>query len=747
MQTSPNKTAIALAALSLVFTGSALGENIPGRVVPKDAPYRDISLPFEKRVADLVSRMTLEEKAEQVQYLTHRNAELDIPGVCWWTEAIHGISRNGTATVFPQAIGMAASWDPPLMHQVGDAIADEARAKLNPAGARYAGIIMWAPTINMARDPRWGRVEETYGEDPFLTGRLAVEFCKGLQGDDPKYLKTVATPKHFAVHSQENGRMNRSFDVPDTVLHDYYLPAFHDCFVEAKVQSTMTAFSGFNKIPSTASFTLLTSLLRRDWGFDGAVATDWGAVSQLYSGHHYVNSENEAIAAAINAGVDVISDPRSDGPPISHPGMDPNIKSNAMTWLIYDTVNQKILSEDVLTRAVTHNLLVRFRLGMFDPPDKVPFTPKHPFDPKIDCHASLALKTAQECFVLLKNDPAPKGYGLSKLLPLDLRKIDSLAILGPNANNFEYGAYSGSPSGPAPRLAEAIKLAAGDRLTIRTDVANNADDSVEAAAKSDIVIFAGGLTSSIEHEGIDRSSIRLHDAQQNLLEKIIKANPNTIVVLQGGSPIGLQWMKDHVPAILLLWYPGEQGGVAAAQILLGQTNPSGKLPLTFYNTVSDHGDSDLPPIDDYDITKGRTYMYYQKKESPPPFVFGHGLSYTTFNYKNMQAPATAAKDSTITLTLDVSNTGPTDGDEVVQLYVHEKDAAPALKRPLKQLKAFQRVSIPKGATRQVKLTLPIANLAFWDTSSKKYLVDPATYELLVGSSSEDIRAKTEINIQ
>ncbi|HVT83297.1 MAG TPA: glycoside hydrolase family 3 C-terminal domain-containing protein, partial [Phycisphaerae bacterium] len=693
--------------------------------------YKDISLPFDKRVADLVSRMTLQEKSEQVQYLTLRNTELDIPPACWWTEAIHGISRAGTATVFPQAIGMAASWDPPLIHQVGDAIGDEARAKLNPSGTRYQGIIMWAPTINMARDPRWGRVEETYGEDPFLTGRLAVEFCKGLQGDDPKYLKTVATPKHFAVHSQESGRMNRSFDVPDTLVHDYYLPAFRDCFVEAHAQSVMTAFSGYNQIPSTANFNLLTNILRRDWGFDGAVTTDWGAVMQLYNGHHYVNSDHEAIAAAINAGVDVISDQRSDT----------RTPNNALVNAIVATVKENLLREDILTRAVSRNLMVRFRLGLFDPPDKVPFTPKHPFDPKIDCHPSLALKMAQECFVLLKNDPAPKGYGFRKLLPLDLRTLDSIAILGPNANNFYYGAYSGSPSGAAPKLADAIKAAAGDRLTIRTDLANNIDDSVDAALKSDVVIFACGLNETMEHEGSDRSQIRLPDAQQNLLEKIVRVNPNVVVVLQGGSPIGMQWIKEHVPAALMLWYPGEQGGVAAAQILLGQVNPSGRLPLTFYQGVTE-----LPPLDDYDITKGRTYMYYQKQPAPC-YVFGYGMSFTTFEYRNLKAPPTAKPADTITLTLDVANTGGMDGDEIVQLYARELDAPAEKKRPLKQLKGFQRLSIPKGATRPVKLTLPIASLGFWDPATRKYLVDTGKYELQVGASSEDIRLKAEISIR
>jgi beta-glucosidase len=645
---------------------------------------------------------------------------LGIPPVNWWTEAIHGVSRAGSATVFPQAMGMAATWDPALMQKVGDVTATEARAKFDPGGAQYRGIILWAPTINMARDPRWGRTEETYGEDPYLTGRLAVGFVKGLQGDDPKYLKTVATPKHFAMHSQETSRMNRSFDCPETVLRDYYLPAFRECFVEGKAASTMAAFSGINQVPDTANFWLLTDLLRREGGFEGAVVTDWGGVTQLLAAQQYVTTMPQAVTAAINAGVDVICDANEQG------------VKNA----IVQAVNEKSLKLEMLDRAVTRNLMLRFRLGMFDPPAMVPFarTPATMVGAK--AHQALALQAALESMVLLKNDAAPRGYGMEKLLPLDVRRIDSLAVLGPYANANYYGAYSGVPANPAPTLVGALRAAVGDRITVRTEISYDREYNTKAAMASDVVIFAGGLDGNIEREGGDRGTLRLPEAQQALLDAVVKANPLTIVLLECGSAIGLQPMKEKAPAILVAWYPGEQGAVAAAKLLLGQANPSGKLPLTFCQTV------DLP-LDDYDIRKGRTYMYLTK---PAPYVFGAGISYTTYEYRNFKvAPEAVTAEGTISATLEVANTGKMDGDEVVQLYFHVKEAAQ--QRPIKQLKGFQRVTIPAGQTRPVKFTVPVANLGYWDAGAKKYAPDKGVYEIMVGASSEDIRGKGEVVVK
>jgi beta-glucosidase len=709
-----------LAAVVVAVGGAGWAQGARAADAGGQPAYRDLSLTFEQRAADLVSRMTLEEKGEQMQEAIYANNRLGIPAVNWWSEALHGVGRAGTATIFPEAIGMGATWDPAIVKKIAEATADEARAKFDPLGARYRGIILWCPTVNMARDPRWGRVEETFGEDPWLTSRIGVAFVKGLQGDDPKYLKTVATPKHFAMHSQETGRMFREFDCPETVLRDYYFPAFRACFVEGKAASTMAAHSGINKVPCTANKWLLTDVLRKEWGFEGAVVSDWSGVTQLMNGHHYVDSEEEAVAAAVNAGLDVICDPRPKGP------------------VVVRAVQQHLLTMEALDRALTRNMVVRFRLGMFDPPDKVPFT-KIP-DSVVGCkeHIELALQSARESIVLMKNDVAPKGYGFEKLLPLDLRRIDSIAVLGPYANVRQFGAYSApTPAGPSPTILDSLRKAVGDRVQINTADWGNSEACIRMAAKSTVAIVVLGLNNQIEREGVDRQTLDLPLDQTALLERVVRANPLTVAVLEGGSPFNLKWMKEHVPAIVNVWYPGEQGGNATAEVLLGEYNPAGRLPLTYYGSTSE-----LPRLEDYDITNGRTYMYLKK---PPVYPFGHGLSYTDFTYGALRAPATAGASSQIEVTLTLTNNGPRDGDEVVQLYVRKVDGAP--KSPSQQLKGFARVTLRKGASGEVRLPLGIEQLGMWDQSSQKYVVDPGAYELRVGASSEDIRQRATITIQ
>jgi beta-glucosidase len=723
-----------LASLGMGGEREARGAATPSQtgVAPADAAYKDSSLPFDERVADLIKWMTLEEKASDIQMRVASGtspevARLGISPVNWWSEAIHGMSRAGNATIFPQAIAMAAAWDPGMMQKVGDATANEARAKLDPNGAQYRGIMLWAPTINMARDPRWGRVEETYGEDPYLTGRLSVSFIKGLQGDDPKYLKTVATPKHFAMHSQETQRMSRSFDCPETVLRDYYLPAFRDSFVEGKAMSTMAAFSGINHIPATANFWLLTDLLRREWGFEGAVVTDWGAVTRLKDQQNYVATLDQAVTAAINAGVDVICDGDATG----------------IRNAIVQAVNEKSLKMEILDRALSRNLMVRFRLGFFDPPSKVPFKRQDASAVGSKENQALALQAALESVVLLKNEPTPRGYGVGRLLPLDLKRIDSIAVLGPYANANQYGAYSaGSPANPAPTIFSAIRTAVGDRVTVRNEIGMDAESNIRAAQQSSVVVYVCGINGQIEKEGADRSSLNLPADQINLLQKIVKANPLTVVLVEGGSPVALEAIRDLVPAMMMIWYPGEQGGVAIAKLLLGEANPGGKLPLTFYRSQDD-----LPPLDDYDIRKGRTYMYATKA---PTYVFGAGLSYTTFDYHDFSvSPGSVTGADTVTVKVKISNTGSMAGDEVVQLYFRVKSEAGGvdLKRPIKQLKGFQRVSVPVGASREVTFSVPMESLGYWDASAKKYVPDKGVYEFMVGSSSEDIRGKAEVVVK
>jgi beta-glucosidase len=516
--------------------------------------------------------------------------------------------------------------------------------------------------------------------------------------------------------------MSRSFECPEAVLRDYYLPAFRDAFVEAKAQSTMAAFSGINKVPCTANFWLLTQVLRKEWGFDGAVVTDWGGVSQLVAAQRYAPDLAQGVAAALNAGVDVICD----------------ANEQAMVSAIVQAVKQHNLKEEVLDRAVTRNLLVRFRLGMFDPPELVAYQriPKSMVGAK--AHQALALQAALESMVLLKNDAAAKGYGFGKLLPLDLKRIDSIAVLGPNANSNQFGAYSGSPANAAPTVVAALRAAVGERVRINTEPSMDREYNAKAAAESDVVIFVGGLNSTIEKEGTDRSSLKLPDDQQRLLDAVVKANPMTVVVLACGSVVGLQEIKEKVPAMVVMWYAGEQGGVALAKLLLGQANWSGKLPLTFYK-----GSEDLPALDEYDIRKGRTYMYLKK---PAPYVFGAGMSYTTFEYRNfVVGPGEADGAGVITASVDVANTGAMEGDEVVELYVHLKGAGP--ERPIKQLKGFQRVKVEAGGVKKVEIKVPVEGLGWWDVGTKKYVVEKGVWEVMVGASSEDVRGRGELTVK
>jgi beta-glucosidase len=714
MERRTPSTVRAAAALLLLWAAR------PASAADPVPPYKDPALPFEKRVADLVGRMTLAEKADQVQMATPANARLGLPACNWWSEALHGVGRAGAATIFPQAIGLAATWDPPLIHDVAAAIGDEARVKYDPAGVRYRGLMLWCPTVNMARDPRWGRTEETFGEDPYLTGRIGVAYIKGLQGDDPKYLKAVATPKHFAAHSQEVGRMSRNVQVSEEVLRDYYLPAFRACFVEGGALSTMAAFNQINGVPCAANKWLLTDLLRDEWGFEGSVVSDWSGVSQLVNGHRIVQTDADAVAAALNAGLDVMSDPRPLAPAVIR------------------AVEEKKLSEEVLTRAVSRNLLLRYRLGIFDPPEKVPFARLQASTVGAPAHVALALRSAREATVLLKNDPAPRGFGFERLLPLDLRRVDSLAVIGPYANVRQFGAYSAqSPAGSSPTILEAVKAAAGDRVQVVSADWSDPERAFRLAATSTVAVVVLGLNVSIEKEGIDRGSIMLPFDQQGFIEKVVAANPLTVVVVEGGSPIGLEWIHEKVPAVLNVWYPGEQGGIATAEVLFGRYNPAGRLPITYYRSSAD-----LPPMDDYDITMGRTYMY---PRAPVTYPFGHGLSYTSFDYGPVRAPAEGAADGAVDVAVDVKNAGPLDGDEVVQLYVAKPNAAKP--RPQLQLKAFERVSIARGQKRTVTFRLALADLGLWDASARQYVVEPGAYELMVGASSADIRGRATLQVK
>jgi len=685
--------------------------------------FRDADSPIDKRVADLISRLTVDEKISQLQETSPPIARLGIEGFQWWSEGIHGLGRAGLATVFPVAIALAACWDAPLMHDVADATSTEARAKYNAGErGRYHGLAIWAPSINLIRDPRWGRDSENYSEDPYLTARLGVAFCEGLQGDDERYLKTAATPKHFAVHSQETARASSCFNVSMRQLREYYLPAFAACFTEARAVSSMAAFNGINGVPCTANPWLLTDLLRDEWGFKGAVVTDWGAVMQLKNGQHKYQTEEEAVAAAIHAGVDVVSEPKGGAK------------------MLRTALDKGLLSEQDIDKALTRAMTIRFRLGLFDPKERVRYTQIPISAVGSPEHWRLALRSSRESIVLLKNE-AVSGGGLRKelpLLPLDRRRIESIAVFGPDADHNMFGDYSGSPANPpVTPMAGIINNIAG-RIIVRTAPWKNVDEAIDKAAASDVVIAVLGLNLKIEHEGHDRKDMDLPRDQQEFIEKIVAVNPNVIVVLECGSPVTINWIQEHVPAIIMLWYPGEQGGNALTDVLLGEYNPAGRLPVTFYKSLDQ-----LPPLNDYDITRGRTYMYLK---TPPLYPFGFGLSYTTFAYDDLKLDQTKAaqaakiaKDGKLAISCRVTNTGERDGDEVVQMYVRHVDSKRV--QPLRELKGFARQHIAAGQSRTVTFELPIKNLAGWDEQGNHWFVEPGEYEIEIGASSADIRLR------
>ncbi|HVT79469.1 MAG TPA: glycoside hydrolase family 3 N-terminal domain-containing protein, partial [Phycisphaerae bacterium] len=536
--------------------------------------YRDLNLSFEERAKLYLAAMNDNEKYAQIGYMSPAIPRLGIPGVNWWSEAAHGVARAQRATVYPDPIAMAASWDPALLKQVAVATADEARVKYsevkNSADLRsqwYHGIILWSPTINMARDPRWGRVEETYGEDPYLTSQLGIAFCQGVQGDDPKYLKTIATPKHFAMHSQETGRTNSSFDASEKVLHEYYLPAFEACLHEGGAMSIMASHNGINRVPNAVNNWLLNDVLRKDWQFQGAVVTDYRELEYLVQAHRVAPTAADAAAMAINAGVDILSEDR---------GVPEAVQNAVLTGK---------LKMATLDQAIYRGLLCKLKLGLMDPPEKVPFNKIPASVVGSPAHVELARKMSAEGTVLLKNDEMPRGYGMGKLLPLDLRKISSVAVLGQYATQTQLGTYIAGmttgfgttqyTAGPIANPYPSIQSQMGERIIVRNELFQDVEACEKAAADSDVTIVVLGISNNIENEGVDRPNLSLPLEQQRFIERIVRVNPATVVVLQGGSSIACGWLKEHVPAIMMMWYAGEQGGNALADVLLGRANPAG----------------------------------------------------------------------------------------------------------------------------------------------------------------------------
>ena len=838
----------------------------------KSMPFMNPALPTEQRVNDLIGRMTLEEKVEQMRDHAPAIPRLGVPKYDWWNEALHGVAFGGYATNFPQVIGMAATWDTRLVHTMAQTISTEARAKYNEAMRQdhhemFFGLTYWAPNINIFRDPRWGRGQETYGEDPFLTGRMGVAFVSGMQGNDPKFFKVISTPKHYAVHSgPESLRHKFNVDATPHDLEDTYLPAFRATVTEAHAQSVMCAYNAIDGSPACANTMLLRDHLRDAWRFDGYVVSDCAAISDIYNGHRYTPDMAHGAAAALKAGTDLEC------------GFG---KGQAFPSLV-DAVHQNLITEAEIDTALRRLFNARFRLGMFDPPDSFAFGRIPIGENNSPEHRRLSLQAARESMVLLKND--------NHALPLK-QGVARIAVVGPTAELVQslQGNYNGPPPSPVypidgiekrfsstkvnfaqgsslvegfampisrtalhpasgsgngltgeyfaspdlsgtpvltrvdhnvnfnwdkvvpvqgmqrnnysvrwrgtftPPAAGDYKLGArvnycyacenyegfqlylddklilqstgktGERgavldtavhfddakphpirleylhgtgtggidLTWQAPAAALRDEAVRAARQSDVILAFVGLSPSLEGEempvklegfsGGDRTAITLPAVQEEMLKAVAAAGKPLIVVLQNGSALAVNWAAENAQAILEAWYPGEEGGTAIAETLAGDNNPAGRLPLTFYASLSQ-----LPSFEDYSM-KGRTYRYFEGK---PLYGFGYGLSYSTFAYSKVKAPSPVKAGEPATIEATVKNTSSTVGDEVVELYLTQPRA---FETPLRVLAGFTRVHLNPGQATQVGITIDPRSLGQVDEKGNRIIV-PGEYTVSIGGT-------------
>lgn len=837
--------------------------------------YQNPNLSVEERVNDLTSRLTLQEKISQMVFNAPAIERLGIPEYNWWNESLHGVARNGLATVFPQAIGLAATWNKELIQHVGNVISDEARAKYNDAISKnqrglYQGLTFWSPNINIFRDPRWGRGQETYGEDPYLTGKIAVNFIKGLQGTDPKYFKVVATSKHYAVHSgPEPDRHSFNAEISEYDLRETYLPAFKMSVQEANVQSIMCAYNSLYGNACCSNDPLLNNILREEWGFTGYVVSDCWAIQDIWQFHKQAEDAKEAAAISVKAGTDL-----NCGVSFKH---------------LFEAYKKNLVGEEEINLAFKRLFTARFKLGMFDPIERVSFNKINLNVVDSKKHKELALQTARESIVLLKNE--------NNLLPLN-KNINSIAVIGPNADDIDVllGNYNGMPSDaitplkgiikklssntkiyyetgcdiiegmpnsvvipenyfytdkslskrglsaeifnnarfegapvikkvdskidfwwflnipfkqlkqndfsirwsgyivppksghykiggmgfnglhiyledslivkddgehePIKKFAE-LNLEKGKAYKIRVDYYSSARYSivqllwtipdedkekraVEFAKRSDVVIMCMGISPRLEGEelelnvngfsGGDRTSLDLPETQQNLIKKIARLGKPIVLVLLNGSALSINWESENIPAIVETWYGGQAAGDALADVLFGDYNPSGKLPVTFYKSVDQ-----LPDFRSYNM-KGRTYRYFEGDELYP---FGYGLSYTTFEFSNLRLEtARINNNGSANILVDIKNTGKRSGEEVVQLYVKGK----GLKKndAIKTLKGFEKIFLKPGKTKTVAFEITPEVLQKY-VEGKGFIVEKRNYTLMVGSSSRDVDL-LEINL-
>ena len=689
--------------------------------------YLDETLPVKERAKDLVAQMTLEEKASQLRYDAPAIERLGVPAYNWWNEALHGVARAGTATVFPQAIGMAAMFDDEGLKEIAEIISTEGRAKYNMQSAKgdrdiYKGLTFWSPNVNIFRDPRWGRGHETYGEDPYVTSRLGVKFVEGLQGDG-KVMKSAACAKHFAVHSGPEGiRHEFNAVASDKDLWETYLPAFEALVKEAKVESVMGAYNRTNDEPCCGSKLLLHDILREKWGFDGHVVSDCWAIRDFHVNHKVTATAPESAALAMKWGCDV------------------NCGNTYLHML--QAYEEGLVTEEQITTACERLFTTRMRLGMFDESTEFDAIPYEVNDCKE--HAAVNLKAAEKSMVLLKNNG---------VLPLDKSKIKNIAVIGPNADSqvILKGNYAGTASRYVT-LLEGIQAAVSEDTRVyysegchlfknRVEDLGQPNDriaeAVAVAERSDVVILCLGLDATIEGEqgdagnayaAGDKLTLDLSKEQEGLLETITALGKPTVLLLSTGSAMSINFADEHCDAIIQTWYPGALGGVAAANILFGEVAPSGKLPVTFYHSVEE-----LPEFTDYSM-KNRTYRYMENEALYP---FGYGLSYSKAAYSDLKVPASVGKDDDFTVSVTVSNTGKYDMDEVVEIYIKDNESKFAVRNH--SLCAFKRVSLKAGESKVVEI--PVKNMALTvvDDHGERY-VDSTKFTLYVGGSQPDARS-------
>ena len=690
--------------------------------------YLDPSKPQEQRIADLIGRLTLEEKASQLNHLNTGIPRLNIPMWGGWNQTLHGVWSKEPTTLFPAPIAMGATWDPALVHTVADAMSDEARALYNSKadGPRSKhGLVYRSPVINVSRNPLWGRIQEVFSEDPYLTGRMAVAYVKGLQGDDINHLKVAATVKHYAVYNVETGRQHLSAEVDERNLMEYWLPHWKAAITEGHAQSVMSSYNAINGTADAVNHHMLTDILRGMWGFDGFVTDDLGAVALLSGsragrgvevGQHVSEDPVVATAMAIKAGND------SD---------DTEFETN-----IPLAVKRGLLTVKDVDGALTRVLRVGFRLGTFDPTESNPYNKIAMNVVRSPEHLALALKTAQESITLLSNR--------NDFLPLKRAAVHSVAVIGPAGDtDYETGNYYGTPARKVGALA-GLRDLLGPNVSVQYEKGAGFIEAADPVAianaaalakESDVAVLFLGTNLRVEAEGRDRRDLNLPGAQEQLLEAVFAANPKTVLVLMNAGPLAITWANDHLPAILDAWYPGEAGGIAIARALFGDDNPGGHLPYTVYASLDG-----VPPPNEYDVSKGYTYLYYK---GLPLYPFGHGLSYTRFEYSHLKlSAASISSKGKVEVGFDIKNVGTRAGSDVAQLYTHQQHSA--VVQPIKSLRAFERVTLQPGETRHLSITLPASQLAFWDVRSRSFAVEPGTFDLMIGSSSEDIRLREHL---